>query len=171
MKRTVLLLIFGTLAISCMYGQKTYYYRHVEYVRSDGSKSKGKGGGYLTFTDRMNTCYQSDENGYKKDSDGDSNLNGGYTSYGGHRSFHYQKSQSGTLVYDDSYVDNTLSSAFGSASSALGIPAPPPTTYPATTYFYFNSDYSKLVVMLASGGSKYVYERTDGPYDEDIPVF
>jgi hypothetical protein len=157
MKRTVLLLIFGTLAISCIYGQKTYYYKHVEIVEADGEKRKpsGRNGGYITFTDGMKTCYQSDENGYRKDL-----LSGGTVLLeSSHRGkFHYQKSQDGTLVFDDRSVEY---SPFG------------PSTTKVSKCYYFNSDYSKLVVMSPGEKSKQVYERASGPYDydEDIPVF
>jgi hypothetical protein len=157
MKKIILLLICGALAISCAYSQ-TYYYKCVESIDENGARSKSSGGGgYITFTNGKQTCYHSDENGYKTKSNDVSDV---FLDSKANKTF--RKTQQGTHVYDDAWVENM--SIFGSYAHAAG------------NFFYFSSDYSQLIVLnLLYGGSKltHVYKRTDGPYEEDenIPVF
>ncbi len=161
----ILLLIFGVLAITGIHGQ-TYYYECYESADKNGTKTKESGGGYLTFIAQRKQCYLSDKDGYKKDTSGQKSgkewLLANPINPLGSSNYCYIKSQDGTLVFDDSYT-----------MSFMGYSQ----TQPATKYLYFSSDYSKMILrrlaspMFGIEERVYMFIKTNGPYDKDIPVF
>jgi len=158
MKKAILFVIFGALSISFTYAQ-THYYQQTESTDRNGAKRKGSGGAYLTFTSGKKACYLSDDKGYSISGSSSLSLTERIFSvqqFLGSNAYRYIKTQNGTHVFDDSY---TMS--YGGVSMPV----------PATSTIYFNSDFTKLIVASGFIETQYHFEKTNGPYDDSVPLF
>ncbi|WP_295940131.1 hypothetical protein [uncultured Alistipes sp.] len=143
MKKLALLVIF-ILSIGVYCQAQTVYYQAYERVNSNGVKSPASGGKWIAFQNNMNICYESNENGYAKNS-----MIPPYKFIRTHKGTHIYECRTPSIYspYGNNYGNQLMGT------------------------YYFSNDFSQMQDKTTYGTIH--YRRTAGPaeYNDDVPIF